>query len=144
MIASIIMAVIAGLIAAGLLIAGAYFVNQPAVRGGGGNPADQAIGLFMYGAWALFGTVYSGFIGFAAAKARDPSKNAWGYAASITGFASIVLCSFINPYTWCAIGFGIWLLIAMNKPEVQRFVRWSKRPPSRHRGSPLEDDDAAR
>lgn len=41
------------------------------------------------------------------------------YTAAIMGFTTVFLCGVCSPTTWAAVTFGIWAIVAVNKPEVR-------------------------
>ena len=46
----------------------------------------------------------------------------WVYVAAIMGVSTVMLCGICSPFTWFAAGFGLWAIIALNNPDVQRVI----------------------
>ena len=71
----------------------------------------------------------------------------WVYISAIMGVSTVMLCGVISPFTWFAVGFGIWTIISLNNPDVQQVIEDNARGDrSERRNRPTDDreyrDDA--
>ncbi len=108
-------AVLCVLIGGGLTIAGLYQLDEP-------DPyrRQNYIPLFIYGFLiGIFGTVFHVLVAVSGYQAKKLKGKAWGYVGGGLGIASIVLTGWCNPTTWACMTFGIWMLVALSKREVQ-------------------------
>ncbi len=105
----------------GLLLAGgALFWFVSALGQGNNGNGDEAVAV-------MFGLV-SGFLALpytivmvvGGRKMRALSGYGWAMTASVVGVASVVLIYFVCVCAFVPIGFGIWGVVTLNNPVVQR------------------------
>jgi hypothetical protein len=132
--------IILGLIAAGIMAV----LGMDKMNGGVAQQGDGVALLFYAFAFGIISPIYHGVMLVGAQKAKRLEGSGWPMAAAIMGISTIVLCGPCTIVSCFSTGYGIWMLVTMSKPEVKKALRWNKQAPPRHRGSPLEDDDAPR
>jgi predicted Zn finger-like uncharacterized protein len=133
--------IVLGLIGAGIMaVLGIEMVNN----GGIGQQGDGVALLFYAFCFGILSPIYHLVMLVGAQKAKKLEGSGWPTAAAIMGISTIALCGPCTIVSLFATGYGIWMLVTMSKPEVKRGLRWNAMAPPRHRGSPLEDDDALR
>ncbi len=86
---------------------------------------------------AVLGAPYCILIAVGGHQMKRLRGTAWGYTAGGLGIATIVLCGIICPTTWAGVGFGIWAIVVMSRPEVRDAIEANRRRDSR----PEMDDD---
>jgi len=134
--------IVLGLIAAGIMGAiGWGKVNNGVMQQDEEDGYELLAYAFIFG---IISPIYHILILIGAQKAKRLEGTSWGTMSAIMGIGTIILCSPCIIVSCISTGYGIWLLVAMSKPEVKKAIRWNAQPPPRHRGSPLEDDDAPR
>lgn len=121
-------AALALLVGSGLLGVGVSQADAP-------KPHDRetAVLLAVYGVVGLAGVPYFAAMAVGGHQMRRLKGAGWGYLAAILGIASIVLCT-CYPASWAGLPYGIWALVALNRPEVREFAG---------RADSARDDDRA-
>lgn len=66
---------------------------------------------------AVLGPLLFIFLAIAGHKLKSMSSYGWSMAGAIMGIVSPAITHPCNPLTWAAFAFGIWALVALNKPE---------------------------
>jgi hypothetical protein len=93
--------------------------------------------LIIGGIYAVPGTPYCIVMAIGGHQMKRLRGTAWGYTAAGMGIATIVLCGVCWPTTWAGVGFGIWAIVTMSRPEVREAIEANQKRDSR----PEWDDD---
>lgn len=81
---------------------------------------EGAITMIVLGLIAcVAGPFLSGFIAYGGHQMKGLRRKGMALAGAIIGIASVSICHPCNPLVWAGIGFGIWTIIALNKPVVK-------------------------
>jgi len=80
---------------------------------------DAITAIVMGGLIGFFAPIYSILIAFGGHQLLKLKRKGWALAATIMGMASISICHPCNPLVWAGLGFGIWSIVAMQKPVVK-------------------------
>ncbi len=122
----IIAAVLCAIIGIGLTVAGIYDAQQPKQFNG-----DRSLVFFIYAAlFGLYGTILQTLLAVCGAQAKKLRGKGWGYTGAALGIACIIITHPCNPVSWASITFGIWMIVSLNKREVQDAIdiNTGKRP----------------
>jgi O-antigen/teichoic acid export membrane protein len=87
----------------------------------------------------VLGIPYYLFMAYAAMRFKALAGPGWGQTANILGLVTVVLFGLCLPTTWAAAGCGIWGLVVLNKPQVQRYFRNQRK--TRDFDNPERDDE---
>lgn len=94
-----------------LCVVGAAFVAD-----NGGNDEDAVPLLMLGGCTGVFGVPYSIVMAIGARRMRDLSSRGWAMTACMLAIGSFSVCGVVGIIH---AGFGVWALIALDKPEVR-------------------------
>jgi uncharacterized CHY-type Zn-finger protein len=122
----IIAAVLCVLIGIGLTVAGIIEEQQPRRFNG-----DRSLIFFIYaGLFGVYGTILQTVLAVCGAQAKKLNGKGWGYTGAALGIACIIITHPCNPVSWASITFGIWMIVSLNKREVQDAIdiNTGKRP----------------
>ena len=117
------------LCAFGGLAFAAYWYTQLNNRQMQQDDPEVMIGIGL--AVAILGAPYCILMAIGGHQMKRLRGTGWGYTAGGLGIATIVFCGIICPTTWAGVGFGIWAIVTMSRPEVRDAIAANRKRDSR-------------
>jgi predicted Zn finger-like uncharacterized protein len=133
--------IVLGLILAGIL----GVVGYDKVENGRGMDRDKGVEFIVYAVFAgIVSPIWHLVMLVCAQKAKKLEGTGTAITAGILGIVTFVTCGPCTILSIFAMSYGIWLIVAVSKPEVKRALRWSKEGYAPRFDEPTGGNDAFR